>query len=177
MNVVCFAGYSGAGKTTLIERLIGVLRQRGLRVSVAKHAHHAFDVDKPGKDSWRHRQAGAFEVVVASDQRFVLMRENAHPADPSVHRLIAALDDAADWVLVEGFKHSDLPKIEVWRAATGKDVLYPADPLVLAMACTARDELPEMSRLPRLDLDDAASIADWLQANAGRFVYEGKARH
>src|SRR5437870_3580917 len=108
MKVVAFAGYSGAGKTTLVERLIPLLKQRGLRVSVVKHAHHKFDIDHPGKDTYRHRQAGAFEVVVASDKRLALIREFEQPAQLSVHQLIAELYEGVDWVLVEGFKHSDL---------------------------------------------------------------------
>src|SRR6478752_8973985 len=116
MKVIGFAGYSGAGKTTLLERLIPVLRLHGLRVSVVKHAHHKFDIDHPGKDTYRHREAGAFEVVVASDKRLALIREFEQSTHLDVHQLVAELDAAADWVLVEGFKHSDLRKIEIWRA-------------------------------------------------------------
>ena len=112
------AGFSGSGKTTLVERLIPALKLRGLRVSVVKHAHHKFDIDHPGKDTYRHREAGAFEVVVASDQRLALMREFEQPAQLTVHHLIAELYEGVDWVLVEGFKDSDLLKIEVWRAAS-----------------------------------------------------------
>src|SRR3954468_2669034 len=108
MKVVGFAGYSRAGKTTLVEKLIPVLKRLGQRVSVVKHAHHKFDIDHPGKDTFRHREAGAFEVVVASDKRLALMREFEQPAQLSVHHLIAELYDGVDWVLVEGFKHSDL---------------------------------------------------------------------
>ena len=111
MKVVGFAGYSGSGKTHLVERLIPVLKLRGLRVSVVKHAHHKFDIDHPGKDTYRHREAGAFEVVVASDKRLALIREFEQPAQLTVHDLIAELHDGVDWVLVEGFKHSDLLKI------------------------------------------------------------------
>src|SRR4029450_9152744 len=116
MKVVGFAGFSGSGKTTLVERIIPALRLRGLRVSVVKHAHHKFDIDHPGKDTHRHREAGAFEVVVASDKRLALMREFERPAELSVHQLIAELYDGVDWVLVEGFKQSNLLKVEVWRA-------------------------------------------------------------
>src|SRR5205085_4537511 len=111
MKVIGFAGYSGAGKTTLVERLIPVLRLQGQRVSVVKHAHHKFDIDHPGKDTFRHREAGAFEVVVASDKRLALMREFERPTELGVHELVAELDARVDWVLVEGFKHSDLQKI------------------------------------------------------------------
>ena len=119
MKVVGFSAWSGSGKTTLVEQLITHLRRAGQRVSVVKHAHHDFDIDHAGKDSWRHRQAGAFEVVIASNRRLAKMREFEQPCEPTVHQLIAELVDC-DWVLVEGFKHADLLKIEVWRAATGK---------------------------------------------------------
>lgn len=115
MKVVGFAGYSGSGKTTLVERLIPALKMRGLRVSVVKHAHHKFDVDHPGKDTFRHREAGAFEVVAASSQRLVLIREFEQPAQLNVHHLLAEVYPGVDWVLVEGFKTSDILKIEVWR--------------------------------------------------------------
>ena len=115
MKVVGFAGFSGSGKTTLVEQLIPELRLRGLRVSVVKHAHHSFDIDHPGKDTYRHREAGAFEVVAASDKRLMLVREFEQPATLSVHHLLAELYQGVDWVLVEGFKDSDLLKIEVWR--------------------------------------------------------------
>src|SRR5205085_3352428 len=101
MKVVGFSGYSGSGKTTLVEQLIARLKQAGQRVSVVKHAHHAFDIDHPGKDSWRHRQAGAFEVVIASDRRLAKMREYEQLGAPTVHQLVAELYDC-DWVLVEG---------------------------------------------------------------------------
>ena len=128
MKVVGFAGYSGSGKTTLLERVIPALRQRGLRVSVVKHAHHRFDIDHPGKDSWRHRQAGAFEVVVASEHRLALMREYEQPYRLSVHQMLAELYEGVDWVLVEGFKESDLLKVEVWRAPEGDFcLLYTSD--------------------------------------------------
>ena len=120
MKVVGFAGYSGSGKTTLVEGLIPALKALGQRVSVIKHAHHSFDIDQPGKDTWRHREAGAFEVLVSSSRRLALMREFEVEAAPSVHHLIAELYEGVDWVLVEGFKSSDLLKVEVWRAASGQ---------------------------------------------------------
>src|SRR6478735_11317311 len=115
MKAIGFAGFSGSGKTHLVERLIPALKARGLRVSVVKHAHHNFDIDHPGKDTHRHRDAGAFEVVVASSKRLALMREFEQPAQLNVHHLLAELWDGVDWVLVEGFKSSNLLKIEVWR--------------------------------------------------------------
>ena len=132
MKVVGFCGFSGSGKTTLVEQLISRLRLAGQRVSVIKHAHHDFDIDQPGKDSHRHREAGAFEVLIASDRRLARIREYERQADPTVHQLLAEIYEV-DWVLVEGFKHADVPKLEVWRAATGKPALYPNDPFVVAV--------------------------------------------
>ncbi|MDP2450990.1 MAG: molybdopterin-guanine dinucleotide biosynthesis protein B [Polaromonas sp.] len=171
MNVVAFAGYSGSGKTTLVESLIPALKLRGLRVSVVKHAHHSFDIDQPGKDTYRHRQAGAFEVVVASDKRLALIREFEQPRALSVHHLIAELYEGVDWVLVEGFKSSDLLKVEVWRADSGKPARYPDDDFVVAIATDSPDRLPETTLRPVLDLNDAEAVAGWLVENRERFVY------
>lgn len=174
MNVVGFAGYSGTGKTTLVEKLIPALRRRGLRVSVVKHAHHGFDIDHAGKDTYRHRQAGAFEVVVASSRRLALMREFEQEATLSVHHLIAELYEGVDWVLAEGFRDSDLLKIEVWRAASGKPVRYPDDDFVVAVATDDRGALPVPTGLPTLDLNDADAVANWLVDNQGRFDYQSE---
>ncbi|MDO9359868.1 MAG: molybdopterin-guanine dinucleotide biosynthesis protein B [Polaromonas sp.] len=171
MKVVGFAGYSGSGKTTLVEQLIPALKIRGLRVSVIKHAHHKFDIDHPGKDTFRHRDAGAFEVVVASDKRMALMREFESPAEMSVHQLLSELDSRVDWVLVEGFKGSDLLKVEVWRAAAGKPVRYPDDDFVAAIATDSPAELPQATLRPVLDLNDADALAQWLADNQERFEY------
>ncbi len=171
MKVVGFAGYSGSGKTTLVERLIPALKLRGLRVSVVKHAHHSFDIDHPGKDSWRHREAGAFEVVVASDRRLALMREFEQPFEPTVHQLIAELYDGVDWVLVEGFKHSDLLKIEVWRATRGKPARYPHDDFIAAIATDTPQQLPQATGLDVLDLNNPDAVAEWLVAHGERFEY------
>ena len=171
MKVVGFAGYSGSGKTTLVEKLIPVLKLRGLRVSVVKHAHHKFDIDHPGKDTFRHREAGAFEVVVASQNRLALMREFEQPAELTVHQLIAELYDGVDWVLVEGFKHSDLMKIEVWRASSGKPTRYLDDHFVVAIATDSPGQLPTATLRPVLDLNDADAVADFLVNNQNRFDY------
>ncbi len=175
MNVVGFAGYSGSGKTTLVEQLIPVLKKRGLRVSVVKHAHHSFDIDRPGKDTFRHRQAGAFEVVVSSSHRFALMREFEQPAGMTVHQMIAELYDGVDWVLVEGFKDSDLLKIEVWRGPNadyaGKPPRYMDDDFVVAIATDAPEQLPYATQRPVLDLNDAESVADYLVGAQARFAY------
>ncbi|MFD0666174.1 molybdopterin-guanine dinucleotide biosynthesis protein B [Ramlibacter sp. MAHUQ-53] len=172
MKVVGFAGYSGSGKTTLVERLIPALKARGLRVSVVKHAHHAFDVDHPGKDSHRHRAAGAFEVVVASSRRLALMREFEREAKLTVHQLIAELYDGVDWVLVEGFKDSNLKKVEVWRAEAGQPVRYPEDAFVAAIATDDAARLPQETLRPVLDLNDPQAVAAWLVENGDRFDYD-----
>jgi molybdopterin-guanine dinucleotide biosynthesis protein B len=171
MKVVGFAGYSGSGKTTLVEKLIPVLKLRGLRVSVVKHAHHKFDIDHPGKDTFRHREAGAFEVVVASQNRLALIREFEQPAELTVHQLIAELYEGVDWVLVEGFKHSDLIKIEVWRASSGKPTRYADDDHVVAIATDSPGQLPTATLRPVLDLNDADAVADFLVNNQNRFDY------
>ena len=174
MKVVGFAGYSGSGKTTLVERLIPALRLQGLRVSVVKHAHHQFDIDHVGKDTYRHRAAGAFEVVVASDQRLALMREFEQTVQLTVHHLIAELYEGVDWVLVEGFKDSDLLKIEVWRALSSKPARYPDDHFVVAIATDSPAQLPHPTQRPVLDLNDVDAVADWLIANADRFEYRAE---
>jgi molybdopterin-guanine dinucleotide biosynthesis protein B len=172
MKVIGFAGYSGAGKTHLVERLIPALKMRGLRVSVVKHAHHSFDIDHPGKDTWRHREAGAFEVVVASDRRLALMREFEQPGRLTVHHLLAELYDGVDWVLVEGFKDSNLLKMEVWRADVGKPARYPDDDFVVAIATDSPERMPEPTLRPVLDLNDPDAIAGWLVENGHRFDYD-----
>lgn len=171
MKVVGFAGYSGSGKTTLVEQLIPVLKREGQRVSVLKHAHHQFDIDQVGKDTYRHRQAGAYEVVVASSKRLALMREFDQPTELSVHQLIAELDDAVDWVLVEGFKDSDLPKIEVWREQAGKPARYMNDDFIVAIATDSPVLLPHVTPLPVLNLNDADAVVAWLMMNEARFHY------
>jgi len=170
MKVVGFSGYSGSGKTTLVEQLIARLKLAGQRVSVVKHAHHNFDIDHEGKDSWRHRQAGAFEVVVASDRRLAKIREYEVQADPTVHQLIAELYEC-DWVLVEGFKHADLLKIEVWRADAGKPAQYPSDPFVVAICTDSADRLPSPTGLPLLDINDPDAVAHFLLGNPERYEY------
>jgi len=171
MNVVGFAGYSGTGKTTLVERLIPALKARGQRVSVVKHAHHTFDIDQPGKDTRRHREAGAFEVVVASSKRLALIREYEQDIQPRVHHLLAELYDGVDWVLVEGFKQSDLLKIEVWRASTQHPVRYVDDAFVVAIATDSPDQLPQATLRPVLDLNNPEMVADWLMRESHRFEY------
>ena len=174
MKVVGFAGYSGSGKTTLVERLIPVLRLQGLRVSVVKHAHHRFDIDHPGKDTYRHREAGAFEVVIASNRRLALLREFEQETQLSVHQLLAELYEGVDWVLVEGFKDSDLLKIEVWRASANKPARYPDDDFIVALATDSPQALPQPTLRPLLDLNDPEAIAQWLVSNQARFDYRSE---
>ena len=175
MKVVGFAGYSNAGKTTLIEQVVALLVQGGARVGVVKHAHHRFDIDHEGKDSWRHRKAGASEVLVASDMRLALMREYPAPREPDVHELIAELDPSLDWVLVEGFRGEDLPKVEVWRAPsdghTASAVRYPEDTGIRAIVTDDVRALPVPTALPVLDWADAPALVDWLRVHQGRFTY------
>src|SRR4051794_33614780 len=154
MRVIGFAGWSGAGKTTLLRRLIPVLVGSGLRVSTLKHAHHGFDVDQPGKDSWEHRQAGATEVLVSSANRWAVMHELRGAAEPGLEELLEHLSPV-DLVLVEGFKRGFQRKIEVHRAANGKRLLHPEDPTIVAIASDA----PHSGPLPHVDLDDVEGVA------------------
>ena len=173
MRVIGLAGWSGAGKTTLLCRLIPALIARGLRVSTLKHAHHSFDIDRPGKDSWEHRQAGAEEVLVASDARWALMHELRDEPEPRLAELLAHMR-AVDLVLVEGFKRESHPKIEVYRAANGKPPLHPGDPTIVGIAADAA--LPVVG-IPVRHLDDIAGLADLVQARAvplGSIAWSGR---
>ncbi|CCD88696.1 molybdopterin-guanine dinucleotide biosynthesis protein B, mobB [Bradyrhizobium sp. ORS 285] len=154
MKIIGLAGWSGAGKTTLLTRLIPHLNAQGLRVSVIKHAHHRFDVDTPGKDSWRHREAGAAEVLVASGTRWALMHELRGAPEPPLTDLLARLSPV-DLVVIEGYKAGPHHRIEVHRAANGKPLLFPADPGIIAIA----SDVPVEGALPRAHLDDIPAIA------------------
>ncbi|QOZ32396.1 molybdopterin-guanine dinucleotide biosynthesis protein B [Bradyrhizobium sp. CCBAU 53421] len=161
MKVIGLAGWSGAGKTTLLSRVIPHLLGRGLRVSVIKHAHHEFDVDVPGKDSWVHRQAGATEVLVSSTRRWALMHELRGAGEPRLPELLAKMAQV-DLVVVEGFKREALNKIEVYRAANGKPLLFPDDPLVVGIASDVAVE----TRLPVAHLDDVEDVAELMLRSA-----------
>jgi len=162
MHIFGLAGWSGSGKTTLLTRLIPELTGRGVTVSTIKHAHHEFDIDKPGKDSWLHRQAGASEVMVASARRFALMHELREAPEPTLEELISRMMPV-DLLLVEGYKREPHPKLEVHRPAVGKPFLYPDDPHIVAVASDAALAVP----LPVLPLDDAAAIADFILGQHG----------
>lgn len=157
MKTFGIAGYSGSGKTTLIERLIPRLRARGLTVSVIKHAHHGFDIDKPGKDSYRHREAGASEVMLTGNARWALLHELRGAPEPTLDAYLSRFSPC-DLVLVEGFKHEPVPKLEVHRPAHGKPPLWPDNPHVVAVAADA----PVDTTLPVLDLNDIDAIADFV---------------
>jgi molybdopterin-guanine dinucleotide biosynthesis adapter protein len=155
MRIIGITGWSGAGKTTLILKLIPLLTARGLKVSTLKHAHHMFDVDQPGKDSHSHRLAGATEVLVASENRFALMHELRGAPEPPLEVLLGKLS-AVDLALIEGFKRAPHPKIEVFRAANGKTPLHPDDPSIKALA--ADTAFPDAACIVH-SLDDARAIA------------------
>jgi len=157
MKVFGIAGYSGSGKTTLLEKLIPHLTARGLKVSVIKHAHHGFDIDRPGKDSYRHREAGATEVLLSCGERWALMHELRNEKEPALDDLLVRLSPC-DLVLVEGFKSEPIPKLEVYRQANGKPPLYPGRDDVVAVA----SDVDIDADLPRLHLDDAEAIAAFI---------------
>lgn len=161
MKIFGIAGYSGSGKTTLLERLIPRLTARGLKVSVIKHAHHGFDIDRPGKDSWRHREAGASEVMLTGGERWALLHESRGEAEPTLDEYLAHFSPC-DLILVEGFKHEAVPKLEVHRPANGKPPLWPENPHVVAVATDepALAQLP--AHLPVLDLNDIEAIATFV---------------
>jgi molybdopterin-guanine dinucleotide biosynthesis protein MobB len=163
MRTFGLAGWSGAGKTTLVVRLLPELIGRGLTVSTLKHAHHSFDVDQPGKDSHAHRMAGAAEVLVASAHRWALMHEHRGAPEPTAAELMRHMTPV-DLVLIEGFKREAHDKLEIYRHANGKPLLYPDDPHIVAVASDV--PLPDL-RLPRLALDDVAGIADFIVAHCG----------
>src|SRR3954451_24083154 len=161
MKVIGLAGWSGAGKTTLLTRIIPHLLKQGLSVSVIKHAHHSFDVDVPGKDSWVHRQSGATEVLVSSGKRWALMHELRGAGEPRLPVLLAKMSPV-DLVIVEGFKSEPHRKIEVHRAANSKPALFPNDPGIVGIAA----DMALDTKLPVAHLDDIPAIAAMMQASA-----------
>ena len=161
MKVIGLSGWSGAGKTTLLTRVIPCLLDRGLRVSVIKHAHHDFDVDVPGKDSWVHRQSGATEVLVSSARRWALMRELRGADEPRLAELLVKMS-SVDLVIIEGFKREPHRKIEVHRLANNKPLLFPDDPNIAGIATDAAVE----TTLPVAHLDDVEAVAGLMQRSA-----------
>src|SRR5882672_1488166 len=161
MKVIGIAGWSGAGKTTLLTRVIPRLSARGLRVSTIKHAHHAFDIDQPGKDSHTHRAAGATEVLVSSANRWALMHELREQREWTLDALLEKLSQV-DLVLIEGFKTQAHPKLEVYRASVGKPPLHPEDDNIIAIASDG----PLAASVPVVALDDIEAVADILVAKA-----------
>lgn len=156
MKVLGIVGWSGSGKTTLIERLLPLMAQQGLKVSVIKQSHHDVEIDRPGKDSWRHRQAGAYEVLLSTPYRWALMHELNGAPEPSLEALLSRLS-ACDLVLVEGFKRAAYPKLEVWRSVLGKPLLHANDPHILAVA----SDTP-LTGCKRYDLNDTAAICRFI---------------
>jgi len=162
MRLFGLVGWSGSGKTTLVTRLIPELTGRGLTVSTMKHAHHDFDIDQPGKDSYVHRTSGATEVIVASSRRWALMHEHRGTPEPPLEELVARMTPV-DLLIVEGFKRHAHPRLEVHRPSVGKPMIFGEDPTILAVASDV--PLPGLA-VPRLDLADVAGIADFILANA-----------
>jgi molybdopterin-guanine dinucleotide biosynthesis protein B len=158
VRIFGLAGWSGSGKTTLVTALIPEFVARGLTVSTIKHAHHGFDIDQPGKDSWRHRQAGASEVMVVSQRRWALMHELREEPEPSLDALLPRITPV-DLLLIEGFKRHAHPKIEVYRPSLGKPPLHPDEPFVVAVA--SDQELPGLA-LPQLSLGRPELIAEFI---------------
>lgn len=173
MKVLGISGWSGAGKTTLLAELIPLLTARGVKVSTIKHAHHEFDVDKPGKDSYRHREAGASEVLISSAKRYAIMHEHRGAPEPTLDELLTRLSPV-DLVLVEGFKKSSHAKIEVWRATVGKSMLQTEDATVIAVASDA--PVPNLT-VPQLDANRPQQVADFIIAWLGQpSTIQGEAR-
>jgi molybdopterin-guanine dinucleotide biosynthesis protein B len=157
--VLGFAAYSGTGKTTLLTRLLPLLRDRGLRIGMVKHAHHSFDIDHPGKDSYELRSAGACQMLVASRHRWALMTELEREQEPDLGELVERLDRVdLDLILVEGFKQVAFPKIELYRPALGHTPMFPQDPNIIAVATDG----PIDTDLPRLQLNDPGAIAEFV---------------
>ncbi|MCM0020731.1 MAG: molybdopterin-guanine dinucleotide biosynthesis protein B [Tagaea sp.] len=163
MRIFGLAGWSGSGKTTLVAKLLPALTAKGIRVSTMKHAHHEFDLDTPGKDSWVHRQSGATEVAIVSSKRYAILHELRGAPEPSIEELLPRLAPV-DLLLIEGFKRHAHAKLEVHRPIVGKPLLAPDDPHIVAVASDA--EIPGLE-VPRLDLNDTDAIADFVLRHTG----------
>ena len=157
MKVFGFAGYSGSGKTTLVEKLVPLIVARGMTVSIIKHAHHDFDIDRPGKDSYRHRQAGASEILISSSRRWAQMHELRGEAELSLEQLIERISPC-DLLFIEGFKREQIPKLEVYRKVLGEPLLFPEDKNIVAVAT----DTPIESQIPVLSLNQPSAVADFI---------------
>lgn len=162
MKIFGFAGYSGSGKTTLIEQLIPLFTGRGLTVALIKHAHHTFDLDQPGKDSYKHRKAGCTEVLVTSSRRWALVHELRGAPEPELAELVKHFSPC-DLLLVEGYKREPIPKLEIYRAATGEPLIHPHDENIIAIATDSRIE----TKLPQFDLNVPLPIAEFVLRHLG----------
>jgi molybdopterin-guanine dinucleotide biosynthesis protein B len=162
MKIFGFAGYSGSGKTTLIEQLIPLIIRRGITVSLIKHAHHTFDIDQPGKDSYRHRHAGCSEVLITSSRRWALIHELRGAPEPKLSEQVMHLSPC-DLLLVEGYKRERIPKLEVYRAEVGEPLIHPHDGNIIAIATDASLE----TSLPQFDLNAPAPIAEFILDHVG----------
>ncbi|MDH5256574.1 MAG: molybdopterin-guanine dinucleotide biosynthesis protein B [Gammaproteobacteria bacterium] len=161
--LIGFAAWSGTGKTTLLEKIIPLFREKGFRVAIIKHAHHDFDIDYPGKDSFRLRKAGAIDTIVASGKRWALIHENdLHQEEPDLNNLVTKLDlNSIDLILVEGFKHEHIPRIELRRSNTDKPLLYPEDKDIIAIATDSNDKIPHT--IHQLNINDPAGIVNYIE--------------
>lgn len=168
--MIGFAAFSGTGKTTLLLSLLPILKQQGLRVAVVKHAHHTFEMDHPGKDSYRLREAGADEMLVAARCRIGFVRECQEPSvEPRLSEAVSLLEpERLDLVLVEGFKLEPIPKIELHRAALGRPLLFPQDPNIIAIACDAQALAQEPLHIPKLSIDQPEQVASFILDRIGR---------
>jgi molybdopterin-guanine dinucleotide biosynthesis adapter protein len=162
MKIFGFAGWSGSGKTTLIEKLIPLFVARGLKVSLMKHAHHTFEVDQPGKDSYRHRHAGCTEVLVSSSRRWVLMHELRGAVEPDLEQHMKHISPC-DLLLVEGYKREPVPKLEVYRSTVGEALIHPHDENIVAIAADQRVDTP----LPQFDINEPEPIAEFVLRQVG----------
>lgn len=160
-----FAAWSGTGKTTLLEQIIPILTKRGVRIAAIKHTHHDFDIDQPGKDSYKLRKSGANQVLVASSRRWALMNESSGDViEPDLQQLLPKLDhDNLDLVLIEGFKHEPIPRIELHRSTIGKPLLYPDDKQIIAIAISSNEQIT--TSIHMLDLDNSEQIADFIETH------------
>ncbi|WP_108484813.1 molybdopterin-guanine dinucleotide biosynthesis protein B [Oceaniglobus ichthyenteri] len=163
MKIYGVTGWKNAGKTGLMERLVTEFTARGLRVSTLKHAHHAFDIDQEGRDSYRHRQAGAAQVLLSSGHRWALMSELRGAPEPALKDLLARLDPV-DLVLIEGWKRDSHPKVEAWRAAASNPLIAPGDPTIRAVASDVPVDVPDRAQFR---LDDTVAIADFIATEVG----------